>query len=126
MSIEQLLLFLLFVAIPLIEWLIRTMRARTGGSPGNQVPPPDRGTVPRSRASVPDVGTSEHVQASKREPHLPMPQRAAPMSGRPRDSLRPLARRRAVLPGDLRRAIVSIAVLGPCRALNPKDASQLD
>jgi hypothetical protein len=37
----------------------------------------------------------------------------------------PVAPRRVVADADLRRAIVLIAILGPCRGLEAKDASQL-
>jgi hypothetical protein len=36
----------------------------------------------------------------------------------------PVALRQVMVDGELRRAIVLIAILGPCRALEPKDASQ--
>jgi hypothetical protein len=42
-----------------------------------------------------------------------------------RPSGAPVVVRRGIAGGDLRRAIVLIAVLGPCRALEPRDASQL-
>jgi hypothetical protein len=156
MSIEQLLFFLLLVAIPLLERLVRAMRARTGGSSDDHLPVPDPGTVsrPRSPVSVPDAGTTasgkrgpelplpasplppalpqaiphvapEHLRASGREPRVRVPTHLPATSRRTGQPERPLARRGVVAAGDLRRAIVLIAILGPCRALEPKGASQL-
>ncbi len=94
MSIEQLLFFLLLVAIPLLQRLIRAMRARTDASLGDRLPGPERETISgrRSPVSVPDVGTTagppplppalpkaipyaapEHIRASEREPRLRVP-----------------------------------------------------
>jgi hypothetical protein len=146
MSIEQLLFFLLLVAIPLLQRLIRAMRARTDASLGDRLPGPERETISgrRSPVSVPDVGTTagppplppalpkaipyaapEHIRASEREPRLRVPTPVPATSRRTGHSERPLALRRVVAAGDLRRAIILMAILGPCRALEPKDASQL-
>jgi hypothetical protein len=156
MSIEQLLFLLLLVAIPLLERLVRAMRARTGGSPDDHLPVPDSGTVsrPRPPVSVPDAGTTasgrrgpelplpasplppalprgishaapEHLRASEREPRVRVPTHVPATSRRTGQSERLLARRRVIAAEDLRRAIVLIAILGPCRALEPKGASQL-
>ena len=156
MSIEQLLFFALLVAIPLLERLIRVMRARTGGSSGDRTPAPAGETVspPRPPLSLPDAGATPSqsrgtelplpasplppalpqpiphaapgdLRASEREPRgrrEPRPMPAASLRGG-RSERRP-AHRRVIGAGDLRRAIVVMAVLGPCRALEPKDASQ--
>ena len=161
MSVEQLLFFLLLIAIPLLERLIRARRARTGGSPGERGPATAQGTVSRPRLplSVPDAGGTasdgrrtelplpgsplppalpqavrhaapEQLRASEREPRMRRERKHGPAASlRTGHSERPLrpgtALRRVIAGGDLRRAIVLIAILGPCRALEPKDASQL-
>ncbi|MCA1584514.1 MAG: hypothetical protein LC791_06980 [Acidobacteria bacterium] len=156
MSIEQLLFFLLLVAIPLLERLIRALRARTAGLPGERTPAPAEATVlrPRSPVSVPDAGgaasegrgtellsasplplalpqavahaTPEQLHASEREPGVRRERKhGPPTSLRAGHSDRPIALRRVIAGADLRRAIVLIAILAPCRALEPKDASQL-
>ena len=157
MSIEQLLLFLLFLAIPLLERLIRAMRAQTGGSPAERTPAPAEATVsrPRAPASVTGAGRTEseervtelplpgasvppalpqavrraaleQLPASAREPRMRRDGKHGPATTlRARHSDRRPAVRRVIAGGDLRRAIVLIAILGPCRALEPRDASQL-
>jgi hypothetical protein len=154
MSIEQLLFFLLLVAIPLLERLIRAMQTRRAGSSGEQLPATD-GTVSRSRGpvSIRETGATawetrgaelplaasplppalpkaiphpvpEQLRASERAPRLREPKHVPATSRRTGQSERPLAPRR-IAAGDLRQAMVLIAVLGPCRALEPKDVSQL-
>jgi hypothetical protein len=154
MSIENLLFFLLLLALPLIERLMRAMRARASGPPGDDLPARNGATVPRPRApaSIPQTGTAA---AERRGPELPLP--ASPLPAALHTALQPAAsehlpaseraprrerkpvpatsRRtgqserpfepRRIAPGDLRRAIVLMTVLGPCRALEQKDASQL-
>jgi hypothetical protein len=140
----------------LLERLVRAMRARTGGSSDDHLPVPDPGTVsrPRSPVSGPDAGTRasgrrgpelplpasplppalpqaiphapEHLSASEREPRVRVPTHVPATSRRTGQSERPLARRGVIAAGDLRRAIVLMAILGPCRALEPKGASQLN
>jgi hypothetical protein len=145
---------LLLVAMPLLERLIRAMRARTNHSSGDDLSARDGRTAshPRVPASIPDTGTTpsekrgaelplpaspvppplpkalvpaapEHLRASGRAPSLREPKHVPTTSGRTRQSEGPLAPRR-LAPGDLRRAVVLTTILGPCRALEPKDASQ--
>ena len=151
MSIEQLLFFLLLVAIPLLERLIRAMRARTGGTPAERTPAPAEATVSRPRApvSVPDAGATG---SERRRTELPLPgsslppavRRAAPeqlLASEPEPRMRREDKReaaaslrtghsdrpprsgtalRVIAGGDLRRAIVLVTILGPCRALEPR------
>ena len=159
MSIEQLLLFLLLVAIPLLERLIRAMRARTDGSPGERGAAAADGTVsrPRPPLSVPETGGTplegrrtelplpasplppalpqavrhaapEQLGASERKPRVRRErQHRPPANLRTGHSERPVrpgtAVQRVIAGGDLPSAIVLMAILGPCRALEPKDAS---
>jgi hypothetical protein len=159
MSIEQLLFFLLLMAIPLLERLVRAMRARTDGSVAEPSQAPAEADVSRSRSPVafPDAGATElgtrptelPLPGPSLPPALPRPVRHAasaplpaserkPHSGRERQQAftrrrighldRPTRSGTALRPviagGDLRRAIVLAAILGPCRALEPKDPSQ--
>jgi hypothetical protein len=135
MSIEQLLFFLLLVAFPLITRLIRAMGTRT---PSNSHPTRDEQTVsrPRSAVSVPDAGTTapgkdRTVLPPPLPPALPQViQHVAPGQLRAFDREPYVRRERKRGPttlddGDLRRAIVLIAIVGPCRALEPKNGSEL-
>lgn len=155
MSPEQLLFVLLLVAIPLLERLIRAMRARKNDSPGERAPTAAEPTVSRSRPprSAHDAGgpasealrtelprpaspplpalpkparhaAPEQLRASQREPGVRRERQhglAATVRQRP---MRPgTALQQIIAGGDRRRAIVLIAILGPCRAFEPKDAS---
>lgn len=155
MSIEQLLFFLLLVALPLLERLIRAMRTRTTDSSAERA-----GTIAESAVSgsrPPGSPNASGTAADGRQTELTLPasplppalpeavRHTVPEQLRPTErALRragnrgPIARLRAggrsdsrsalapvIVGGDLRRAIVMIAILGPCRALEPKDASQL-
>jgi hypothetical protein len=130
MSLERLLFFLLPVAIPLLEKLIRAMRAQTGDSPGERA----LATVAErtvSRLAPPlsahDAGATasdgERTRVGPEHQHGPAaPVRTGHSQWRVPHSTTP---QRVIAGADLRRAIVLIALLGPCRALEPKDASQL-
>lgn len=160
MSIEQLLFFLFLVAIPLLERLIRALRARTGETPTEHTPAPAEANVSRPRVPVPTPetgdtrsetrgtelplpgvslppalpqavrrGEPDQLPASKREPRLRREgRRNVPSTLRTGQSAGPgrpgAAPRRIIAGADLRRAIALITILGPCRALEPKDASQ--
>jgi hypothetical protein len=157
MSVEQLLLVVFLVVLPLVQWLIGAMRARSGGPSGDRDAVPTRRTVSRPPPRAPDAGGAgpqkrptevrvpaappraavPHAVRHAPEPHS-APQRESrvrrdrqhrpPANPRHGDPERPT---RAATPmrggiggGDLRRAIMMIAVLGPCRAVEPWDASQ--
>jgi hypothetical protein len=157
MSPEQLLFFLLLVAIPLLERLIRAMRARTNDSPGERAPTPaERAVSPwRAPRSAHDAGgpasealrtelplpvlppppalpeaarhaAPEQLRASQREPGVRRERQHGPAATVRQRPMRPgTALQQIVAGGDLRRAIVLITILGPCRAFEPKDASPL-
>lgn len=167
MAIEQFLFFLLLAALVLFDRLIRAMRARTSGLPGERTPGPAEAIVRRrpSPATVPDAGaaasegggtelllpvpplppappqaalpqtalpqavthpTPEPHHASEREPRVRRERTQGPATSlRAGHSNRPVALRRVIAGADLRRAIVLMTILGPCRALESKDASQL-
>ena len=158
MSIEQLLFFALILALPLLERLIRAMRARAGDSTAERTHAPAEPTIsrPGSSVSVPEVGAtppeeraaelpmrassplppalpreaphaaSEQVRASARETRVRQDRTlGSATSLRVGPGERPLALQRVISGADLRRAIALIAVLGPCRALEPNDVSPL-
>lgn len=156
MSIEQLLFFVLLLALPLLERLIRTIRMRTKDSSAERTPTvaePAVSVSPAPRSPDDEIGTA----ADGRQTELPLPASPLPPQAVPHTMPEPLrptegalhvrregkrgaaARlraggrsdsRRALAPvivdGDLRRAIVMIAILEPCRALEPKDGSPLN
>ena len=160
MSLEQLLFFLILVAIPLLERLVQMMRDRASGSGGERTPPaertaaPQRPDTPQRPVPVPDPGASSSPQVATARPRpispLPPPlppvarheaaSQPAPVvtpartrreqSGRPTPAPRFLpvapqpALRHPIGHGDLQRAIVLIAIFGPCRAIEPKDPTQ--
>jgi hypothetical protein len=161
MSTEHLLFFLLLVAIPLLERLIRAMRERTNDSAEDRAPTAVEPAASRSRSprSAPDTGPAsealrtnlplaapppppaalleaarhaapEQLHASTREPGVRRERQHGPAATvRPghlqRPTRRGMALQRVIAGGDLRRAIVLIAIVGPCRALEPKDATPL-
>lgn len=120
MTFEQILLFAIFLLVPLLRWV---RRRRGGGAPQEpgadeqrSLPPPPRMPVPaplpappRARVIVPRP-PQDTVWAPPVAPVVAMP--ARPHSP---------ARARIQLRGqsDVRRAVVLIAVLGPCRANEP-------
>jgi hypothetical protein len=166
MSIEQLLLFLLLIALPLLERLVSAMRARRersraerlpapalppvlqppapvfGSGRGARVPetletdlplpglplPPTVPPAPRpsGRAPTGPGGAPVPLPASTRDPRRRRERQERPAPGvRARRADGPPALQRSIARSDLRRAIVLIAILGPCRALEPNDAVHL-
>ncbi len=131
MSFEGFLLFAFFILLPLIERLIRSARQRQAGTPAPSTTRPVRTAPPAPRppvaessppmASLPDippVPVSARENASIEDaPVRPIarePRRKAPIA--PRAPLRGLDRLFGK-PRDLRRAVVLMTILGPCRAL---------
>jgi hypothetical protein len=106
MSAEQLLLLLVFVGVPLLERVIRRIRARAAESTAADVrsTSPER-TVPAARAPVPAPDEGRLV---------PEPRQ----TDRPRRVRTAGARVTGATAADLRRAVVLMTILGPCRALD--------
>jgi hypothetical protein len=156
MTLEQLLVLAFLIGIPLIDALIRALRAGTSGSPsdtgrnsrseqqslprraappvpvaqGSSPPPlppelpsaalPPLSHVPAAAGDAPEhPGSPEHGSAGVRPPRRH--QRLAPRDEQSRRST--LARQRPLPSADLRRAVVLMTILGPCRALDKQDAT---
>ena len=109
----QILILLAFILVPLINLLLERMRRRFETRPPRE---PQRQPAPRTIAKPPPL----EVIASARE-RVPAPARTQI----PPRSIPPL-RNRALFSSrrDLRRAILLMAVLGPCRAADAPDAER--
>ena len=110
---EQLLLLLVFVLVPLINLLVRWLRRRAGEQQ-RPVPAEPRAAEPVAREERPPVPVPPRVRVI--EPALP---REGPREAPPAPPLRPVIRRAGPLGGRLavRRAVVAMTILGPCRGL---------
>jgi hypothetical protein len=92
---------------------------------GTELPLPGS-SLPPALPQVVRRAAPEQLPESERAPRMRRERKHGPAASLPaRHSDRPTAVRRVIARGDLRRAVVLIAVLGPCRALESKDASQL-
>jgi hypothetical protein len=104
-TIEQILVLIVFVLLPLLNWLLRRLGRRREHQP--PLPPydPERRqpvSEPRSRAPQP---ARDRIQAREAPP--------APAEVRRREiSTNSLFRTRV----EMRRAIILMTILGPCRA----------
>ena len=110
---EQILLLLLFVLVPLINLLVRWLRRRAREQQ-RPAPVEPRATEPVAREERPPVPVPPRVRVI--EPALP---REGPREAPPAPPLRPVIRRAGSLGGRLavRRAVVAMTILGPCRGL---------
>jgi hypothetical protein len=158
MSIEQILFFLLLIAFPLLERLVRWLRERPAASLPEGRPRTTAATASPAHAgpSIPEPMTAEPPMPLPEQPvrrvrrsaamppaapvdppvQPPAGQRARParrgntktlVTGAPvRHTGRTLLDRRLLTGRDLSRAIILMAVLGRCRALNPHAPSELD
>lgn len=148
MSLEQLLLLAFLIVIPLLERLIRLLRARTRGSPEDQsnTPVPQRPPRPPAPEEAGDADGESGYADLPVDIELPAPappplapprapaerltsgerararrlSQAGPAApvGHPPQRVHGTALRRMSAVGDLRRAIVLMTILGPCRALH--------
>ena len=138
MSIDQLLFLLILIALPLLERMIRAMRTRTNDSSTDasgtaadgrqtELTLPASAGPPALPPAVRHTGP-EPLRPTEGDLHVRREGNRGPVSrlrtGGRSDSRRALAP--AIGDGDLRRAIVMMAILGPCRAFEPQDASQSD
>jgi hypothetical protein len=126
MSVETLVLLALFIVLPLIQRLIRATRQRNQRfpEPADERPPGTLARTPRPELAVPPLldtmshAASDAVPLSARVPAThtggPVTIALAPHRTMEQRTTVGLRTRR-----DLRRAIVLVAMLGPCRASNP-------
>jgi hypothetical protein len=112
MSIEQILLFFLFILLPLLNLLFQRIKRRAESEapakePVTRVPRPPRAAPPRPPASRAAGDSGRRLEP---------PALALPARGRRFD-------KRSLLgtPRDLRRGIILMTLLGPCRALEQPD-----
>jgi hypothetical protein len=144
-SIEQLLFLALFVLVPLINLLLRWLRARAAERlpgdrtdqqwpepviagpeiPGGEVPErraPPRDHPPRLPAEARPVATPTEPLPAARSGVPTLASSAAPVPAQSarRPRVRPANRR------EIRRAIVLMTALGPCRALEPRGGASRD
>jgi hypothetical protein len=106
-TVEQILLLVIFVLLPLLNWLLRQLRRGRE----RQLPQPPYMPEPRQRATVSDPGARapqparDRIQAREAPP-------APPAVRRRGNSTNSLFRTKA----EMRRAIILMTILGPCRA----------
>lgn len=129
MSAEALFLLALFILLPLIERILQLARQRNVGTPDGEAEGPRPASRPsRGRPAPPPPLMDAGVPRTPDVPPL-----SATLAARPSPSLhlaappaRRIARRRIPVgdlhnPLTLRRAIVLMTILGPCRAVTPHD-----
>ncbi|MGH9628011.1 MAG: hypothetical protein ACRD7E_06680 [Bryobacteraceae bacterium] len=137
MSIEQILLLVFFLVLPVVQYLLGAARQRDGHRPEQaeghsspahrpamREPQPSRNPpLPRVQARPSPPATAGHTLSDAIAAREPTPTREAvapaPTAGR-------RAQRGAVVVGlrnrlDLRHAIVLMTIVGACRAKNPHD-----
>jgi hypothetical protein len=110
-SIELIILLIIFVLIPLVNYILNRMGRRF------EHPMPTSQRIPDMGMRRQAAPTSSRASAPVRE----QPQAASPtarmMPSRRRWSRQALFRTKR----DVRRTIVAITILGPCRAYDPPD-----
>ena len=117
---ENLIYLLIFVLLPLFEWLRRMQRDRAAeqrrraSPPRPAVRPPPK--EPARLPSVPSVAASARTIADRSKPATDRAPVKALSLPRP-----PMARKGRIFGGRaaLRRAVIARTVLGRCRALEP-------
>jgi hypothetical protein len=118
MPTEQVLLFLAALATLLFQLIRAAARERHGSEPAHDEGPPLSADLPQLPVAA-DGALSDAIIRPEREPARNAGAPAKPaMVRRARPGGVTQALRR---PADLRRAIVSMTVLEPCRAIKPLD-----
>ena len=134
MSTELLLLLVVFVVLPLIQQLLRLRAQGQQRAPDRRTDQPARGGQPEPQSAVrtplgrgpagPRVpGTAGHQLAGAAALEFTVPLEAAAPT-MPDPPVRPSSRRHVAVAGlrnspGLRRSIVLMTILGPCRAIDP-------
>ena len=112
MSVEQLLFLVLFVLLPLLNMLRKALRNR------RPAPPVPEARREEPRPVLPPPMVLHPVPALARPPA-----RATTVERRPVQAAEQ-RRRTAFSPSDIRRGIVIMTILGPCRALEPEATTE--
>jgi hypothetical protein len=112
-DLPAIILLLVFVLIPLLNYILKRAARRLEQPTPSRQPMPDMGFRRQAAPSSPSIGDREGPDVSP-PPSEPMTQR------RSRGSRPALFRTRS----DVRRAIIAMTILGPCRAYDPADSSR--
>jgi hypothetical protein len=110
----QLLALLLFIVLPFLSWLLERLRRRFEPPPARRQPPPQ--PAPRTFSKPAPLNVPE-----------PAPQPIPPpeiIDIRRRRAGRPSKKKLFTNRRDLRRAIILMTVLGPCRAAGAAENEQ--
>lgn len=112
---ESLLLLALFLLLPLIEQLVKFARRRVeAAAPGSgQSPAP----IPDLPPAIAETGRRQLRATARPSPPLSAPRQDSPATVPPPARRRRRARQWLHSPAGLRRAVVLMTILGPCRAL---------
>jgi hypothetical protein len=111
-TLEQILVVALLVLVPLLNALVRVLRRRLAGPPPPESGPRASETPGHVRRVSSSLG-GQRGEAGGLPPSVPPPPLAGVLQPRRRPKLRIGSARAA------RRAIVLMAVFGPCRGLEP-------
>jgi hypothetical protein len=111
-SLEQILVVAVLVLAPLLNVLMRVLRRRHGG-PAPQESGSRAPEAPARLRTVPSSIGAPHGEAGGIRPSVPQP----PLTGVLRSRRRPKVRIGSAR--EARRGILLMAVLGPCRGLEP-------
>jgi hypothetical protein len=133
-SIEQILLLVVFIVLPLVQYLLRTARRRAGHEPEDgerqpspmhrpamDEPPPSHTRLPPVPAGPLPPATTRHTlsDAMTAREHTAVRRAAPPAPGARRSSRPRTARASLRNPFELRRAIALMTILEQSRAANP-------
>ena len=128
MSIETLVLVALLIVLPLIQQVIRATRERSQHfpAPAERRPPGTVARRPPPELAVPPLTDTKPQAASDAMPAsaLALARQGGgplPISLRPQRTMEQQTAVGLRAPRDLRRAIVLVAMLGPCRANSAHD-----
>ena len=124
MSTEQILLIVALLVVPLIQSILRAARKRHGDKPTQAESLPSSAHRPPMRELQPPTATEDRIVSHALTTPERKPVRNADRSVAP-PTRRGRRRGTAVVglrdPFDLRRAIVLMTLLDPCRAIEPHD-----
>lgn len=109
MTLEQILFLLIFLLIPVLNFLARALRRHVWPPAPEDEAPPGRSPEPAPRASARPTPPPRVRERPREVPPL-APPAAAPA---------PRSKRARLDTGDVRRAIVLMAILGPCQGVEP-------